>query len=459
MKNRVKISLLGLLGIFITASIISCNEVPETPVIQNLNGAGFVSHQENLNIVYFVPVDNPEVSGYEDRLSDLLINFQEYIGDEMNRNGYGQKTLGLPLDTANSRVKLITIFGTGNQADYGYGSASTIISEINAYKAIHPSDFTSQHTLVILPQRTDNGSQPFYGYGKYCFAVDNPNISVLEIPSTFSNLIAGMLHELGHGLNLAHNKAMDSDQQTLGTSLMGSGNYTWGRSATFIPAADAAILNRNQIFQTTPVADIYGAASTTLNPVIDYDEVNDVIELSGTFSSDKAVSDVLVWLDPNVNGEGSGANRDYNSVSWVANRNGNSFDVDVEMDEIQDHGDWSYELKIKLLMENGTIKTHGYSFSFVNGEFTLPEGVGIYQHSSYNGWGVTLAEGSYTASDLVALGGVDNDISSIKVPLGYNVTLYDGDNFTGNDYEVGPGNISFLSGFNDVVSSIVVTKQ
>lgn len=72
---------------------------------------------------------------------------------------------------------------------------------------------------------------------------------------------------------------------------------------------------------------------------------------------------------------------------------------------------------------------------------------------------MTLAEGSYTASDLVALGGVDNDISSIKVPLGYNVTLYDGDNFTGNDYEVGPGNISFLSGFNDVVSSIVVTKQ
>ncbi|QDH79418.1 hypothetical protein FKX85_10380 [Echinicola soli] len=459
MKNRVNELFLRMLAVFTAATVISCNEVPETPVIENQNGAGFVTHQENLNVVYFVPTDNPEVSGYEDRLSDLLVYFQEYMEDEMDRNGFGQKTFGLPLDSANSRVKLVTIYGTEDQSTYGYGSASTIISEINAYKSTHPGDFTSQHTLVILPQRTDSGSQPFYGYGKYCFAVDNPNISVAEIPSTSSNLIAGMLHELGHGLNLAHNKAKDNEQQTLGTSLMGAGNYTWGRSATFIPLADAAILNRNQIFQSTPVADIYGAATTTMSPAISYDEVNDAIALSGTFTSDKTVSDVLVWVDPNVNGEGSGANKDYNSVSWVANRNGSAFDVDIPMAEIQDHGDWPYELKIKLLMENGTIKTHGYSFSYVNGEFTLPDGVGVFQHSSYNGWGVTLAEGSYTAAQLTALGGVDNDISSIKIPLGYEVTLYDGDNFTGDSYEAGPGNISFLSGFNDKVSSIIVGKQ
>lgn len=458
MKNQVCVSFFKMLVIFAAAAVISCNEVPGPPVVLD-NGAGFVTHPENLNIVYFVPTDNPEVAGYEDRLSDLLINFQAYIKDEMNRNGFGEKTLGLPLDTANSRVKLITIYGTEDQATYGYGSASTIISEINAYKATHPDEFTSQHTLVILPQRTDSGSQPFYGYGRYCFAVDNPNISVAEISSTSSNLIAGMLHELGHGLNLAHNKAKESEQQTLGTSLMGSGNYTWGRTATFIPLADAAILNRNQVFQSTPVADIYGAAITTMSPSISYDEVNDVLELSGTFTSDKAVSEVLVWVDPNVNAEGSGANRDYNSVSWVANKNGNAFDVDISIDEIQDHGDWPYELKIKLLMENGTINTHGYSFSYVNGEFTLPDGVGVFQHSSYNGWGLTLTEGSYTAAQLVALGGVDNDISSIKVPLGYEVTLYDGDNFTGDSYEAGPGNISFLSGFNDKVSSIVVSKQ
>ncbi|MBC9796545.1 hypothetical protein [Sinomicrobium weinanense] len=423
------------------------------------SGPDFVTHPENLNIVYFVPTDNPEVEGYGERLSELLIYFQDYIKAEMGRNGFGETTFGLPVDSLNNRVKLVTIYGEHDQVTYDYGSGSTIINEINAYKQDHPEDFSSQHTLIILPQRTDGGSQPFYGWGRNCFAVDNPNISVEEIPGTSSNLIAGMLHELGHGLNLAHNKATAPDQQTLGTSLMGSGNYTWGREPTFIPPADCAILNRNQIFQASPVSDIYGGATTTVNPVLSYDEVNDVIRLSGTFTSDKAVSEVLVWLDPNVNGEGSGVNRDYNSVSWVADRNNDAFQVDIPINEVQDHGDWPYELKIKLLMENGTIKTHSYSFEFVNGEYTPETNVGVYQHSSYNGWGVELEVGSYTTGQLVALGGIDNDISSVKVPLGLRVTLYSEDNFTGQSYEVTAGNVSFLSSFNDMASSIIVSKE
>ncbi|WP_186757440.1 hypothetical protein [Echinicola salinicaeni] len=461
MQNLVRVIFGKILMIFVSVVVISCEQIPDesTKIVEAKLGRGAVTHAENLNIVYFVPTDNPEVDDYEERLSDLLIHFQDFVKDEMDRNGFGNKTFGLPYDSVANLVKLIKINGEHDQATYGYGSGSAIINEVNAYRSNYPEDFTSQHTLIILPQRTDGGSQPFYGYGRYCFAVDNPNISVEQIPSTSSNLIAGMLHELGHGLNLAHNKAKVSEQQTLGTSLMGAGNYTWGRTGTFIPLADCAILNRNQIFQSTPVADIYGSASTSMSPVLHFDAANNVIELSGTFTSNKTVSDVLVWVDPNVNGEGSGVNRDYNSVSWVAERNGNSFQVDIPMNEIQDFGDWLYELKIKLLMENGTIKTHGYSFSYVNGEFTLPEGVGVFQHSSYNGWGVTLAPGSYTTSDLEDLGGIGNDISSIKVPLGYEVLLYDGDNFTGATYEAGPGNISFLSGFNDKVSSIVVKKQ
>ncbi|UGU16662.1 beta/gamma crystallin family protein [Sinomicrobium kalidii] len=428
------------------------NPFPETP------DPGFVTHPENLNVVYFVPNDNPEVADYKDRLSELLIYFQDYIKSEMDRNGFGEKTFGLPLDSVNNRVKLITIYGEHDQATYDYGSGSTIINEINAYKASHPGEFTSQHNLIILPQRTDGGSQPFYGWGRSCFAVDNPNISVEEIPSTSSNLIAGMLHELGHGLNLAHNKATVSDQQTLGTSLMGSGNYTWGREATFIPPADCAILNRNQVFQSNPVSDIYGGATTTVTPVLSYDDMNDVIQLSGTFTSDKPVSKVLVWLDPNVNGEGSGVNKDYNSVSWIANKNNNSFQIDIPIGEIQDHGDWPYELKIKLLLENGTIKTHTYSFEFVNGEYTQNTKAGVFQHSSYNGWGVELEVGSYSTNDLITLGGLDNDISSVKVPLGLKVTLYSEDNFTGESYEL-TGDVSFLSSFNDKASSIIVSEN
>ncbi|MGS2761653.1 hypothetical protein [Sinomicrobium sp. M5D2P9] len=421
---------------------------------------GFVTHPENLNIVYFVPTDNPAVADYEERLSELLIYFQDYVKSEMDRNGFGQKTFGLPVDTINNRVKLVTIQGEHDQATYDYGSGSSIISEINAYKQVHPEDFSSEHTLIILPERTDGGSQPFYGSGRSCFALDNPNIKVEEIPVTSSNYIGGMLHELGHGLGLSHNKATVSEQQSLGTSLMGSGNTTFGRQPTFITEVDCAILNRNQIFQSTPVPDIYEGATTTASPQLTFDDVTQSLHVQGSFTSDKTVSDILFWLDPNVNNEGSGVNKDYNSVGWRGVvLSGNTYSINLPVQEIQDHGDWPYELKVKLLMQNGTIKTHTYSFEFVNGEYTPETKVGVYQHSSYNGWGVELEAGSYTTSQLVALGGIDNDISSVRVPLGLKVTLYSEDNFTGESYEVTTGNVSFLSAFNDKTSSIIVEED
>ncbi|RNL83087.1 hypothetical protein ED312_15595 [Sinomicrobium pectinilyticum] len=441
---------------------VSCDfpEEGEDGVLPEEPTPGFVTHPENLNIVYFVPTDNPAVTDYEERLSELLIYFQDYVKSEMDRNGFGQKTFGLPVDTINNRVKLVTIQGEHDQATYDYGSGSTIISEINAYKQAHPEDFSSEHTLIILPERTDGGSQPFYGSGRSCFALDNPNIKVEEIPVTSSNYIGGMLHELGHGLGLSHNKATVSEQQSLGTSLMGSGNTTFGRQPTFITEVDCAILNRNQIFQSTPVPGIYEGATTTASPQLTFDDATQSLHVQGSFTSDKTVSDILFWLDPNVNNEGSGVNKDYNSVGWRGLvLSGNTYNINLPVQEIQDHGDWQYELKIKLLMQNGTIKTHTYSFEFVNGEYTPETKAGVYQHSSYNGWGVELEAGSYTTSQLVALGGIDNDISSVRVPLGLKVTLYSEDNFTGESYEVTTGNVSFLSAFNDKTSSIVVEED
>lgn len=416
--------------------------------------SNFVTYPNNLNIVYFVPNDNPAVENYKERLSKLLIYFQDYVKSEMDRNGFGKKTFGLPIDTVNHQVNIITIQGQHDQTTYDYGSGSAILDEINAYQDAHPEEFSSQHNLILLPQRTDGGRQPFYGWGRHGFAVDNPNIKVKEIEVTESNLIAGMFHELGHGLNLPHNGEKSSQVETLGTALMGSGNYTWGREPTFITEAHAAILNRNQIFQSTPVPDIYESANTTLSPQINYDAASNSLHVEGTYTSNKAVSDVLFYLDPKI----SESDGDYNSATWRQSANGSSFSATLSFDEIPAHGDYPYALRIKLLMENGSISSHGYAFEFENGEFKLNP-VGVYQHSNYNGWGVELEVGSYTTSQLEALGGVDNDISSIRVPLGQTVTLYSEDNFTGNSYEVGPGSVWFLSSFNDKTSSIIVSEQ
>jgi predicted alpha-1,6-mannanase (GH76 family) len=80
----------------------------------------------------------------------------------------------------------------------------------------------------------------------------------------------------------------------------------------------------------------------------------------------------------------------------------------------------------------------------------------VYQHR-YRGRSTPLPVGSYTTAALAARGVANNDITSLTVPPGATLTLFDGDNFTGASL-VKTDNDFVLSddGWNDRTSSIVV---
>ncbi|WP_443943666.1 hypothetical protein ACJVDH_12135 [Pedobacter sp. AW1-32] len=454
-----------------SVGIFSCKKLPSEETLsansklQAEEGSTFVSNPKNLNIVMFVPTDNPAVSGYQSRLSTLFTHFQTWFHNEMLRYGY-DKYMGLARNDSTGLVRIIEIHAQGAQTDYPYSSsvsATKIINEINTYRSSHPAEFSnSGHMLILLPQRSDGGDQPFYGYGKYCFAVDNSSMAVDKIPNPNSNYLGGMLHELGHGLNLAHNHAKyASEQQSLGTSLMGSGNVSFSKGQpTFLTEGDAAILNCNEIFQNpSPIETAYQSSSTSIYANSStFDSAAQVFQLNGTFTSSLPVSDVIVYLDPNVNNEGVGANKDYNAVSWRFNPNtGNTLAGSIPLNELYYKNNEPYEFKVKLLLNNGNLVTQTYTFNFLNG---IPQiganGTGkFYQNASYGGYSVSLPVGDYTTADLIAKGIKDNDISSVSVDLGVKIILYDGDNFTGTSFELNAAS-SYLSTFNDKASSIRV---
>lgn len=95
------------------------------------------------------------------------------------------------------------------------------------------------------------------------------------------------------------------------------------------------------------------------------------------------------------------------------------------------------------------------SSSAFNARVVCP--ITLYQHCNYTGWKARLGAGSYTASDLIAAGGVNNDASSAKIQSGYKVTFYDNDNFLG-PVLVKTGNDSCFvdDGWNDRVSSLII---
>lgn len=97
-----------------------------------------------------------------------------------------------------------------------------------------------------------------------------------------------------------------------------------------------------------------------------------------------------------------------------------------------------------------------------------PAGAIVYKDCNYLGYAINLPVGIYTLTQLIKLGAVNDDISSVKVNSGYELILYHDDNFLGPAY-LFRGNASCLvsvglSGgttvnLNDWTSSVVVRKS
>lgn len=80
------------------------------------------------------------------------------------------------------------------------------------------------------------------------------------------------------------------------------------------------------------------------------------------------------------------------------------------------------------------------------------EGVTLFEHANYQGSSVTLAPGSYKMAQIA----LPNDsISSLKVPDGHRVFIYEHENFEG-EQRFYTTDCDFVGDFNDKTSSIVV---
>jgi hypothetical protein len=76
----------------------------------------------------------------------------------------------------------------------------------------------------------------------------------------------------------------------------------------------------------------------------------------------------------------------------------------------------------------------GQSTAQLNVVVNNPPGAIVYKNCNYDGYAINLPAGSYTLNQLIALGVINDDISSLKVNGGYEVILYRDNNFTGPAY-------------------------
>ncbi len=322
----------------------------------------------NLNIVYFIPKGGSKRKDAHRRLSEILIQGQDFYKQHMMRYGFGEKTFHMLKDAEKNRVKIIFIDGKYSASNYPYeGGGGKMIEEIEAYFSTHPTEKTSEHVLVLSPvSDPTNSDAPYYGLGKWCFATDYDDMDIKHLggSSTLSTrattYIGGLLHELGHGLNLPHNKEKVSDisNTNKGTALMGAGNYTYGNTPTFLTEASCAILNNNQIFNTNN-DHFYTGASARIE-TIQATYINGNLNITGAINSDIPVNYVGFYNDP------ADDNADYDAVTWATPTHGNDFSISMPINELHKKGDTEYVLRLRLNHTSGDITNVSYAYKFKN---------------------------------------------------------------------------------------------
>jgi hypothetical protein len=110
-----------------------------------------------------------------------------------------------------------------------------------------------------------------------------------------------------------------------------------------------------------------------------------------------------------------------------------------------------------LNFESNVSNLVNYNFNDTLSAVTIANGVTFYRNINYGGAAVTLGVGSYTMDQITAAGIKNDDISSIKVPAGYTVTIYENRNLTGASLHVGADVRSLLDyDFNDKLSAVKI---
>ena len=113
----------------------------------------------------------------------------------------------------------------------------------------------------------------------------------------------------------------------------------------------------------------------------------------------------------------------------------------------------------KLIVGSDSIAGAWEAFNIEKvGDTTNDNVATFYENSNYGGWSVSLPEGTYDCSDIIAKGIKNDAISSLKVNSGYKVTLYNNEGFNGTS-KAFTGDASYVGDeINDKTSSIKIEK-
>ena len=301
-----------------------------------------------VHLVYWTPSDREPAPRHRERLSAIFEATRAFYAREMERNGFGPRTIRL-VKEADGLCRIHLVRGAEPYANYDVKSGSKIRGECVPVLRAAGLD-PERETIVIfcnmskwdVEKRTMSQNSPYYAGGTNrsgtAWQVDSPllDLDLLAArepmlqdgqygrisPGRYNSIfIGGVIHELGHALGLPHNRERPDQKALWGTALMGSGNRTFGEDrrgegkGTFLTLAEALRLASHPIF----CGSVKGLAVKADAKLMDVKlaSCGRSFTFSGRVTADPPAYAVIGYTDP-----AGGSNYDATTATAVPDREG-----------------------------------------------------------------------------------------------------------------------------------------
>ncbi|MBC8352542.1 MAG: NPCBM/NEW2 domain-containing protein [Planctomycetes bacterium] len=368
-----------------------------------------------LRVVYFHPADVKPFEDYEERLTRIVLDIQEFYRGEMKRNGFGPKTF--PLEMANNNLVLHVVKGKRPADDYTKDSGDQVEGEIEQALA-QKFDLASEHVLVVnaMCKKREDGSYlfhaPYHGSGGaksgICHVADCELMDTLHFKETEKRIrytemngtrdqtladfcclyIGGIAHELGHAFGYQHNTQKPWERMLRGTALMGAGNYTYrhelrGRRGSFMTFATSMQLASHPLFTNTRTG--LDQSPETKIEELKFSQQGRSLVVTGKIDTEIEAYAVIGFTNPQI--EKGWLNRDYDSLTWNCEVKDGEFSIVAKINKPGRSG-----LKIRFCHLNG--KQSSFKFEYAIDDKGVPSAASL-----NDDWQVQRVELTYLNGD------------------------------------------------------------
>lgn len=269
------------------------------------------------------------------RLDRIMTHIQSFYRHEMERHGFGPRSIKLDRDTAGKLI-IHEVVGEGAWADYGMPDGTRIRKECVPGVREKGIDIDRETVMIFTnlaewdaKDRTFRHKSPYYAGGDWrrgtAWQLDSPELDTTSLAAIEpvvqdgqygrislgkhnSIFIGGIAHELGHALGLPHCRERP-DEALRGTALMGSGNQTYGDElrgegkGSFLTLAHALRLASHPQFSGSVKGLGTESRGRFSNLAATVSDKGEAFRVTGRVTGEPPVYAIIGYLDPEGGGD------------------------------------------------------------------------------------------------------------------------------------------------------------